>query len=80
MTLNAAAAVVALTRFMTDQKQLMTSSPVRIQRPSGTTLLSLCELLASEVFEKIEISHLCNAQITVDPFEPQFSRSKSKNA
>ena len=44
----------------------------------GTTMLRICELLASAIFQKIEISHLCNALTTVHPFGPHFQVKKQK--
>ena len=38
MTVKSVAVAVALTQFAVDGKQLMTSFPMRMQRPRGTTL------------------------------------------
>ena len=43
-----------------------------MQRPSGYRSVLICGLLASVVFEKIEISHLCNAKMMAGPFEPNL--------
>ena len=40
--------------------------------PSGASLVQVCGLLASAVFEKIKVSHLCSSWTTVGPFEPRF--------
>ena len=61
-----------LVRFAVDRKWLLTSFPARIQNLSTNTPVYICELQALVVFEKIEISHLCNAQPTVGSFEPRF--------
>ena len=44
----------------------------------GTTTLRICELLASSVFQKIEISRLCNALTTGRPFEPNCLGQEAK--
>ena len=41
-------------------------------------MLGVCELLASAVFQKIEIRHLCNALTMVRPFGPIFVVKKQK--
>ena len=38
----------------------------------GTNMLRICELLASAVLQKVEMSHLCNALTMVRPFGPHF--------
>ena len=41
-------------------------------------MLRICELLASAVFQKIEISHLWNALTTARPFGPHFRGQEAK--
>ena len=41
-------------------------------------MLRMFELLASAIFQKIEISHLCNALTTVRPFGPHFQGQEAK--
>ena len=41
-------------------------------------MLQICELLASSVFLKFDISQLCNALIAVRPFGPHFWGQEAK--
>ena len=42
-------------------------------------MLRICELLASAVFQKVEISHLCNALTMVRPFGLHFQGQEAKH-
>ena len=43
-------------------------------------MLRICELLALEVFHKIEISHLCNVLTTLRPFGHHFRGQEAQNS
>ena len=71
-------APVALTLLLADLKKPMTSFPVTMERLFGTPMLRICELIASALFQKIEISHLCNAFTTVCSFGSDFLGQEAK--
>ena len=56
----------------------MTSLSVKMLRLFWTTMLRICELLASAVSQKIEISHLYDALTTVRPFGSNFRDQEAK--
>ena len=53
-------------------------SEIIAKKYHGTTMLRICELLASAVFRKFEFSHLRNALNTVRPFGPHFRGQEAK--
>ena len=77
-TRKMAAAPVELALFVADRKQPMTSFLDKMSRLFGTTVLRICELVASAVFHKIEISHLCNDLTTLRPFGPHVRGQEAK--
>ena len=60
-------------RFSADQKQLVTSFQEKnLKTVEGYAVLHFEAAIALVASEKIEISHLRNAQTTVGPFEAHF--------
>ena len=46
---------------------MMTSFAVNNERPPGHALMQILKLLASVMFQEIEISHLCDVTMTTCP-------------